>query len=429
MITFGLMFVTACNDKTNDDNNAENDKDTETENNGGDTDTTGNGGETDTTELTYKIVSTGQTKYFNNNSEINAPSVGDNFYGQDASYESLTFSYTNNGDGTITDNNTGLMWQKTPEVMTHTEATNKLSSFSLANHTDWRLPTVKELYSLINFSGKDVSGQDENSDTSNFTAFIDVNYFDFEYSCNGDRLIDSQYLSSTFYKSTTMNGDETIFGVNFADGRIKGYPKQSKSIENDFTVMYVRGAENYGGNNFDNNDNGTITDNATDLMWMQDDNGYFDLSGMTWQEALNWAENLDYAGYSDWRLPNAKELHSIVDYTRTPDTTNSATINSLFNCSKITVADGTKNYPFYWSSTTHENEVNGSSAVYFAFGEALGFMENRQTGILELLDVHGAGAQRSDPKKGDPDNYSEGHGPQGDVVRIYNYVRLVRDVG
>jgi hypothetical protein len=43
------------------------------------------------------------------------------------------------------------------------------------------------------------------------------------------------------------------------------------------------------------------------------------------------------------------------------------------------------------------------------------------------MDVHGAGAQRSDPKSGDPDAYPTGHGPQGDAIRIYNYVRCVRD--
>ena len=43
------------------------------------------------------------------------------------------------------------------------------------------------------------------------------------------------------------------------------------------------------------------------------------------------------------------------------------------------------------------------------------------------VDVHGAGAQRSDPKTGDPSQYPYGRGPQGDAIRIYNYVRLVRD--
>ena len=42
-------------------------------------------------------------------------------------------------------------------------------------------------------------------------------------------------------------------------------------------------------------------------------------------------------------------------------------------------------------------------------------------------DVHGAGAQRSDPKSGDPDDYPTGHGAQGDAICIYNYVRCVRD--
>jgi hypothetical protein len=43
------------------------------------------------------------------------------------------------------------------------------------------------------------------------------------------------------------------------------------------------------------------------------------------------------------------------------------------------------------------------------------------------LDVHGAGAQRSDPKQGDPAEFPNGRGPQGDAIRILNFVRLVRD--
>lgn len=43
------------------------------------------------------------------------------------------------------------------------------------------------------------------------------------------------------------------------------------------------------------------------------------------------------------------------------------------------------------------------------------------------MDVHGAGAQRSDPKIGKASDYPEGDGPQGDVIRIDNYVRLVRN--
>jgi hypothetical protein len=47
----------------------------------------------------------------------------------------------------------------------------------------------------------------------------------------------------------------------------------------------------------------------------------------------------------------------------------------------------------------------------------------------QWMDVHGAGAQRSDPKVGDTADWPQGHGPQGDAIRIENFVRLVRDAG
>ena len=64
----------------------------------------------------------------------------------------------------------------------------------------------------------------------------------------------------------------------------------------------------------------------------------------------------------------------------------------------------------------------GGWAVYLAFGRAMGNMNG------QWVDVHGAGAQRSDPKQGNPDDFADGHGPQGDAVHIYNYVRLVRNI-
>ncbi len=65
----------------------------------------------------------------------------------------------------------------------------------------------------------------------------------------------------------------------------------------------------------------------------------------------------------------------------------------------------------------------GGAAVYVAFGRGLGSMDG-----TNVIDVHGAGAQRSDPKDGDSSSYPRwGNGPQGDVQRVFNYVRLVRD--
>jgi len=70
----------------------------------------------------------------------------------------------------------------------------------------------------------------------------------------------------------------------------------------------------------------------------------------------------------------------------------------------------------------------GAAVVYVAFGEALGRMEiPPNSDSYVLMDVHGAGAQRSDPKSGDPADYPHGFGPQGEVRRIYNYARMFRD--
>ncbi len=214
---------------------------------------------------------------------------------------------------------------------------------------------------------------------------------------------------------------ELLFGVNFADGRIKGYGLSMPfgPGEKTFFVMYVRGNNTYGINSFSDNGDSTISDNATELMWMQNDSE----TGMNWEDALSYAENLDFAGYSDWRLPDVKELQSIVDYTKSPGTTSSAAIDPLFNSTQITNEAGQFDYGCYWSSTTHSNwsAVAGGFASYVSFGRAMGYMNGWE-------DVHGAGAQRSDPKLGDPSEYPTGHGPQGDAIRIFNFVRLVRDI-
>ncbi len=378
-------------------------------------------------------MDTRQTKCYDNSRTVSCPQPGQAFYGQDAQYPGKQPAYQDNGDGTVTDLNTGLMWQKgTGKKMTWEEAALGAESFNLAVYTDWRMSSIKELYSLIIFTG--LTGMSE----SESTPYIDTDHFLFNYGDTnaGERFIDSQYISSTRYVSTTMVRDETAFGVNFADGRIKGYglidPRTRENKK--FYVRYVRGNKDYGINNFVDNKDGTIDDLATGLQWMQVDSGTFNVGNdsdgkLNWEQALEWAENLEYAGYSDWRLPNAKELQSIVDYTRSPATTNSAAIDPIFATTSIIDEGGKENYPFYWTSTTHLDGRNpGTAAVYIAFGEALGYMEiPPNSGVFQLLDVHGAGAQRSDPKTGNPEDYPYGFGPQGDVRRIYNFARCVRN--
>jgi len=385
-------------------------------------------------KVPYTIVDTGQVRCYNNNTEMDFPAVTAEFFGQDAQYTGNEPSYKDNGDGTVTDLNTGLMWQSDPgEKKVFRQAVADADTCRTGGYDDWRLPTIKELYSLILFSGTDPDPMSRNS--SNERPFIDTKFFKFQYGNpdRGERIIDSQFATCTKYVSTTMHGNETMFGVNFADGRIKGYPIKSSRgrREKTYYVLYVRGNRDYGRNDFHDNDDGTITDTATGLMWMKIDSGALKAGrnkdgGLNWQEALQWAENLEYAGHSDWRLPNAKELQSIVDYTRSPDTTDSAAIDPIFQVTSFTNEDGRKEYPFYWTSTTHCSVSRASSGVYVAFGRGSGWMQDRRTGQYRFMDVHGAGAQRSDPKSGDPSRFPHGRGPQGDVIRIYNFVRCVR---
>jgi len=322
----------------------------------------------------YLIIGTGQAKCYNNFGEIPPPQPGQPFFGQDAQFPGPAPSYKDNGDGTVCDLNTGLIWVKARgRKVTWDEAVANAASCRIGHFSDWRMPTIKELYSLINFNGT------LRLRAADSTPYLDTRYFDFVYGdeSKGVRIIDCQDWSGTEYLSTTMNGNPTVFGINFADGRIKGYPKDMNRHEgrtaNRLYVRYVRGNPAYGRNDFHDNGNGTVTDRATGLMWQQADSG----TGMNWQDALAWVQKKNaenFLDHSDWRLPNAKELQSIVDYTRAPTVSQSAAIAPLFQVTKL--SDG--EFPFFWTGTTHLDGPplrQGGAAIYLAFGRATGWMQ------------------------------------------------------
>jgi PKD repeat protein len=394
--------------------------------------------------LTFPIVDTAQALCYDDSASITCPAAGAPFAGQDAQHVRFAPRYLSSADGlTVTDAVTGLTWQRSPDTtadgvldaadkLTWAEAQARPAALNAARYggyDDWRLPTIKEQYSLIRFDGTDPSAA--GTDTSALIPFIDDTAFGFAYGDTGagERIIDSQYASSTLYVAPTTDGGK-LFGVNFADGRIKGYGLVLGGGDKTFFVQCVRGNPAYGRNDLIDDGDGTITDRATGLAWSQEDSG----EGLDWEAALAWvaARNAEaYLGHDDWRLPDAKELHSIVDYGRSPDTTSSAAIDPLFHCTELTGESGDTDYPWYWTGTTHASS-NGSAAAgaYVAFGRAMGYMNGG------WVDIHGAGSQRSDPKAGDSlasytqsgDGTYNPQAPQGDAIRIFNYVRLVRDV-
>jgi hypothetical protein len=406
--------------------------------------------------ISYPIVDTAQSKCYNANGEITCPAPGAAFYGQDAQFTGHAPSYTLSANGVlVVDNVTGLTWERSPDTngdgsltksdkLNYTNAVAHCAAHAAANYqgySDWHLPSIKELYSLIQFNGTDPSGY-PGTDTSGLTPFINTAYFQFAYgdTSAGERIIDSQYASSNLYVDTSS--EQKLFGVNFADGRIKGYGLVVNGTEKTFFVQCVRGGDDvgagYGINAFVDNGDQTITDQATGLMWSKSDSA----AGMNWQEALAWVQTQNaqnYLGHSDWRLPNAKELQSILDYTRSPGTSNSAAIAAIFNATSFTNEGGQTDWPWYWTSTTHATYTGGgASGVYLAFGRASGWQKvPPSASCYSLMDVHGAGAQRGDPKVSTgreiigtacSGGTAYGKGPQGDVQRAANYVRLVRSV-
>ena len=421
--------------------------------------------------LPYIVVDTGQAKCYDNFKPIAAPRPGQAFYGQDAQFHGHPANYALAADGlTVLDNVTGLTWQRSPDTdgngllnrsdklgLKQAQALPaKLNAAKFGGFDDWRLPAIKELYSLFDGRGTDPSGPA--TDATALTPFIDTKFFKFAYgdTRTGERLIDSQYASSTKYVGKSARGFDKLFGVNFADGRIKGYDLQMPGgAEKTFFVQCVRGNPTYGKNDFHDNSDGTITDRATGLMWSKADSA----KAMNWQDALAWVQQNNAGklhGHDDWRLPSVKELQSIVDYSRSPDTTHSPAIDPVFACTQITNEGGKPDWPCYWSATTHSGFLGGAAAMYVAFGRAAGWMSARSMaggpperrgpgtggpaggppgeaapgaagGDYHFTDVHGAGAQRSDPKTGDAAQFPHGRGPQGDVIRINNHVRCVRN--
>jgi len=263
--------------------------------------------------------------------------------GQDGAYTINSMSFTDNGDGSITDNNTGIMWQQNDDGIARTwdQAVAYCDGLTLAGYSDWRLPSKKELVSIVNYGLVNPS--------------IDIHYF-------------PATRESYYWSSTTYVGDPvSAWVVGFYSGDFRyDYHKDSSLY-----VRCARGAQYGSFGNFTNYGNGTVTDNTTGLMWQRGEGGK-----MAWQDALSYCKDLSRGGYTDWRLPNNKELESIVDDTRA----NPAIDTDLF--------PNVSTPSWYWSSTNRltggcgsfqKDPITGKilwwSCGYYIIANCIGFDE------------------------------------------------------
>lgn len=243
-------------------------------------------------------------------------------FGQDSDYTIYPPSFNDNGDGTVTDRVTGLMWQKTDngECAWDAALTNG-ANVTTGGHADWRLPTPAELFSMMNHKTNPA---------------VNATYFP------------NHPAGTAEYWWTT-----DIYGTNVAQvwcvnkGGGLGPKPKSETLSAGGTLRYharyVRGGKPSNGHNYRNNGDGTVTDLDTGLMWQQ-----VPSAASTWGGALTNAENLTLGGYTDWRLANIKELQTLTDYSLATATTSAgakACLHPFLFPSNSVPATA------YWSST------------------------------------------------------------------------------
>ena len=200
-----------------------------------------------------RLPDTGQTQSY-----TNTP-------GEDADFSINSPFFIQNGDGTVTDTVTGLMWQQTDGgEMTIENATTFCENLTIGGHDDWRLPTTYEAYSMLNH-GKSNPALD-------IAAFTNT-------------------VAEYWWTSSFQVGDATKVWCTNAGGGIGNKPKTetiSAGGTKKFNVRAVRDiiTPNVLANHFTDNGDGTITDNLTQLVWQKMPN----TTAKTWESALTYAE-------------------------------------------------------------------------------------------------------------------------------------------
>lgn len=250
-------------------------------------------------------------------------------FGEDSDFTASGPSYTDNGDGTVTDQVTGLMWQKTDGgEMTWEKAREYARNLELGGHRDWRLPATLELFSIMNHDANRPAMD------SRFFTRTDAEYW--------------------WADSSRPDGGSRVWAVN-GGGGTGAHPKTatfSAGGDRPFHVRCVRGSSVCGaGPQLKDNGDGTVTDHRTGLVWQKIGPG----QGLTWEEALRYCGSLKLAGHDDWRLPNIKELRSVSDDRKVRPSLD----KTLFPEAQVA---------YYWSSTSQCNRPERAWFVDFESG-------------------------------------------------------------
>lgn len=189
------------------------------------------------------------------------------------------------GDDTVTDDVTDLIWQRNAPTVNYNwiNAQAYCEDLVLAGESDWRLPTIVELESIVSF--------DDEAPTIDTTAFPGT-------------------PSMRFWSSTrTAFSQYDAWTVSFS----LGYPIASATVFNNTNrVRCVRSEGDGAPEERYSIYHDVVHDDVTGLIWQRAVPSQIH----NWEGATGYCESLSLDGQSDWRLPNVKELHSLVDVRR-----------------------------------------------------------------------------------------------------------------
>ena len=214
---------------------------------------------------------------------------------------------------------------------------NSANSVSLCGFRDWRVPDSEELRSIINYSVTRTT--------------IDTDYF-------------PNTNDEAYWSASPVTGDESAaWQFNFYGGF--DLPEYRRIYNHVRLVRLDYATNSWSDSRYEVHGDGTVTDTATGLMWLQcslgqdaEDSCSGTAETHTWPSALEASVNYSHASYSDWRLPNIKELSSLVARDQYLPVINS----TIFPNTEL---DG------YWSSSPSDYSTTFAWGLEFDDGQDL----------------------------------------------------------
>ena len=248
-------------------------------------------------------ICTGQTKCYDDEKEIECPEKGEKYYGQDAQYADLGYCAPPNytiekkveNEPVVIDNYTGLSWHQkvySPGAsVPWSNYKNYCNNSTYGGYDDWRLPGVWEYKTIMDFGRYHPNIDPKYFPDTPPDYFITSVYYD--YSC-GElphitpatkvAWIKFDHIETGYYSGLCETDPYFNGHARCVRGKAEGTSQLKIAYSYDVTV--------------------TIDKKFGILMTSWD----FYAPSMKWADAFDYCENLTYAGLSDWRLMNTREI-------------------------------------------------------------------------------------------------------------------------